>query len=298
MRLHLNRAITCIYFLVIIGSVSACTLSSNNNGDISPIHFLRVHGSINYFCNNPEQSNKCAIFFITKGNPDLKEGAVSLSFDSKYISVQDAEASIVLSQKKYTLWKLSFITKISSDEIEEDSITVTSANLNGTSYNDLGALKFQIIKGENSFVSPLELRSHAATAIGLGLKDYFASFRNSNPNPLTIIGVNIPGYEAAELQCMVYDDPGVNQSDVEPTLVGKYDLNKEKTKLTSGQIAELNVNLSNCSKTGIDVYYVSPIVKYETNGKDYQIALLPYISGVQITEKELFQIGESINWSN
>lgn len=267
--------LTCVILLI-----GVCNYSEINIGqaiDNTPI-FFKTYGSINYL---PNEDNTFTLALITKKNSNIDSGIYSIGFEKSYIKALDITLVKSMSYSDYKLWYLTFVIDLTEDAlVEEMPIVINNISFNGSDY-DIGSLALNIINDPNDLFSKLKLRSCAGASVGTDLANYHASFENITKEEISISSVEIPFFDFAK--------PLLNVGDNYFDFTGN-----ENIIIEPSEIIDLDIDLSFCKKSGVNVYYVAPIVHYTIGAYNYIAALNYYTSGLNISYDELKTIGDSL----
>ena len=272
---HVALAGALLVFIVLVISVQTV---KNQPQAPAKIRFLKTYGSLNYV---PENKNILQLAFVTNGAVNLSNSP-TVSFDSDAISIKEIDLIESISIRDYTLWLLNMTIEIPVDQLTEDQVTVNSITLDGETHDEFGSLMVQMIRTENNYSYPLSLESHAAGSYGIGLKDYHATFINKSMDPILITKVEFPAYNPVDSYITIEETPSL--------------LGQDEIFIDTEQTIMLNSILSKISAGKADIYYASPIVYYRCNEVEHKLALFFFVSGLQLTEDDLYQICRGIDW--
>ncbi|MGN0484487.1 MAG: hypothetical protein ACI4HI_13150 [Lachnospiraceae bacterium] len=273
-------SITAVVLLaiVLVGGVGLYQAKEKNSKDC---RFLQTYGSLNYV---PNGENDCSLAFVTKGwTNDLADEELEFFVESEKINVTELQLSQTAKSGSYALWNLYFKYEVTDFNPGDEDLCVSDVTLNGKKLS-IGNLFLHAVEKRGSTDEIISLGSSVASS-GTECSDFFAQLQNQSESVCNVKKVEAPHFSKV-LADIVEGEGAISQN---PKILKKpvaLEAGKIYTMTLSFQQAELPENAQ--------LYYASPILTYEKDGKKQEMAFDAFRCGVDLTKEELKQYGKTL----
>ena len=200
------------------------------------------------------------------------------AFDVPWASLENCSLTKAASIGGYDLYQVQGTVTITGDPGEAESFHLRELTVNGQTISGVENLVFEVEREGNDRFASLELRSCAAGALGLGLKDYHAFFLNTSDEPLTITAVEA-AQDSAAIGAVVQDGEVL-------------DLQDGPVEVAPGQEVEVQLIFEQTEQEELTSYFAAPVVWYREDGQERSVQLQTYQSGTTLSDQDIQQLGD------